>query len=211
MIGSTLISHLADCYPTSRCLINILCLCITLLFCIPLLPLQSTSISSSLLPLFAPLSSSLLCFSSLSSMIITLTQVNTYAYRICLFGIGFSLNGPKALLLLQATQESVQFCQPYYSSQKEDGKNSIPTGTISGMIGFLAQVGASGSGYLMGYYLEQSFDYYWYILFLASGCLLLCLCMAWTLFSLEETILSLSTSTSTSSSSSLMTKKEKTS
>jgi sugar phosphate permease len=180
MCGSYLAGCLADWFPSAHHWIHIYALCITILFLLLLLPspdlaltipVQSITFLQPAYNLANTLRSYL--FGDKFSF-----HPNSWYFRLSLFAVGFGMNAPKALLLLQATEASVQFLKPYMTL--------VPTGTISGLIGFLAQVGASGSGHVMGYYVEQSFHWYFYILIFGASVLLLSLVLSHMFFVLEE-------------------------
>lgn len=182
MCGSYLAGCVADWFPSAHHWIHIYALCLTLFFLLLLLPPPELALAIPALSIrfllpaydFANFLRSYLFENTF------FFHPNSWCFRVCLFAVGFGMNAPKALLLLHATEASVQFLKPYM--------NHVPTGTISGLIGFLAQVGASGSGHVMGFYVDQSFHWYFYILSFGASVLLLSLVLSHMFFVLEEVL-----------------------
>lgn len=112
---------------------------------------------------------SLYCVVTLLFLVLT-QQLNAaevllapWQWSLLYFGIGFGVNAPKAVLFLLATEEWLELMQ-LCRSQKIKGAianyfMSMEAGTLSGIIGLCAQLGASMSGYLLGIHILPVFGW----------------------------------------------------
>lgn len=121
-----------------------------------------------------------------------------YVWCMLLFIVGFGINGPKSLLQLKATEQCICAYNSIYSyfashtpspspspshthtqtpsdtpththKHKQTCKQTSITGTLSGVVGLCAQVGASCSGIHMSSYIHIHYEYIWPV------CIVLCI------------------------------------
>ena len=98
--------------------------------------------------------------------VIDYTSWITWRRQVVAFGSGFGVNGPKAILSLIATESWLALIQAKSTTEMDKTSKSkkslfhFSSGTISGIVGFMNQVGAMGSGTIMGHLLSSSYDYF---------------------------------------------------
>lgn len=74
---------------------------------------------------------------------------------------GFGINGPKALLQLRATEQSLVALEAWRSRTADPAGGKTSTGTVSGVMGLCAQVGASCSGMVLAVYVQAGYAFLW--------------------------------------------------
>lgn len=166
---------LADRLPHHRVTICIAFCCITLFFLLALTTLDDDFHSLSF-P-WHPLTAFSCCRRTGDDVTAggSLSLVQSAVFKVVVFGAGFGVNAPKALLPLLATEEWLKLCQTW---QRSRGERSRWAGTISGIVGFCCQIGALGSGTVIGRLLQRDYDYFLLSLLASTVLLIVSLVLA---------------------------------